>query len=245
MIKRHNLLPGLTLILLAVVMMGTAMGLIPDIPWFRLAGAVLLGSWTIKALTDRDFFGMFFSVSLIAWLFEDALKIEHLAPFPLVVAAAFLGIGLNMIIGKRNKTISFEYSNEEGKHGSINWNDAEEVSKEKWTEGRSVLLENTFNSTSKYVNSVAFSNAKLENAFGSANVYFNNATVYENQATIELDNAFGEMNIYLPGKWRASISQNSTFGHVTIHGEPNRDMDAPLVIIKAESAFGALNIYFD
>ena len=243
--KKHNLLPGLTLILIAVVMMGSVMGIIPDIPWFRLAGAVLLGSWTIKALADRDFFGMFVSAGLIAWLFEKELMIEHLTPFPLVVAAAFVGIGLNMIIGKRKKTISFEYTDENGKHGSVSWDNIEEVSKEKWTEGRTVLLENTFNSTSKYVNATAFSSAKLENAFGSANVYFNNATVYENQATIELENAFGEMNIYLPGKWRASISQNSTFGHVSIHGEPNRDMDAPLVIIKAESAFGALNIFFD
>ena len=243
--KKHNLLPGLTLIVIAAVMMGSAMGFIPDIPWFKLICAVFLGSWTIKALTERDFFGMFFSVSLIAWTFDEALKIEHLTPFPLVVAAAFVGIGLNMIIGKRKKMISFEYTDEGGKHGSVNWSEMEEVSKEKWTEGRTVLLENTFNSTSKYVNATAFSSAKLENAFGSANVYFNNATVYENQATIELDNAFGEMNIYLPGKWRASISQDSTFGHVSIHGEPNRDMDAPLVIIKAESAFGALNIFFD
>ena len=247
MIKKHNLLPGLTLITIAIVMMGSAMGIIPDIPWFRLAGAILLGSWTIKALTDRDFFGMLVSISLIAWMFEKEFMIEHLTPFPLVVAAAFLGIGLNMIIGKRNKTISFEYTDEGGKHGRLDWSDkdAEDISREKWTEGRTVLLENTFNATSKYVNSVAFSEAKLENAFGSANVYFNNANVYENQATIELENAFGEMNIYLPGKWRASISQNSTFGHISIHGEPNRDMDAPLVIIKAESAFGALHIFFD
>ena len=230
--KKHNLLPGLTLILIAAVMMGSAMGFIPDIPWFKLICAVFLGSWTIKALTDRDFFGMFFSASLIAWTFDEALKIEHLTPFPLVVAAAFVGIGLNMIIGKRNKTVSI--------HTSM-----EDISHEEWTEGRTVVLDNSFNSTSKYVNSTAFSSAKLENAFGSANVYFNNATVYENQATIELENAFGEMNIYLPGKWRASISQNSTFGHVSIHGEPNRDMDAPLVIIKAESDFGALNIFFD
>lgn len=247
MMRKHNLLPGLTLILIAVVMMGSAMGIIPDIPWFRLACAVLLGSWTIKALTDRDFFGMFVSASLIAWLFDKELMIEHLTPFPLVAAAAFLGIGLNMIIGKRNKTISFEYTDEGGKHATANRSGAtgDAVAKEKWTEGRTVLLENTFNSTSKYVNSVAFSNAKLENSFGSANVYFNNATVYENQATIELENSFGEMNIYLPGRWRASISQNCTFGHVSIHGEPNRDMDAPYVIIKAESAFGALNIFFD
>ena len=60
-----------------------------------------------------------------------------------------------------------------------------------------------------------------------------------------MENNFGRMNIYLPGKWRATIHQESAFGHVSVHGEPNRDMDAPLVIIKAESNFGELNIFFD
>jgi len=240
--KRNNIVPGLVLILIAVVMMGSAMGLIPNIPWFRLACAILLGSWTIRALMDRDFFGMLMSAGIIAWLFEEELLIEHLTPFPLLAAAALMGIGLNMIIGKKKKIVTFEYTD-----GAGNWKEGtiDDVRKEEWQDGRTVVLENNFNSTSKYVNSAAFSSAKLENNFGSANVYFNNATVYNGEAAIHLENNFGKMNIYIPNTWRASISQESTFGHVSIHGEPNRDMDAPLVIIKAESNFGELNIFFD
>jgi len=52
-------------------------------------------------------------------------------------------------------------------------------------------------------------------------------------------------NVYIPNKWRASISQNSTFGNVKIFGESNHDMDAPHVIIKAASNFGEVNIFFD
>lgn len=225
--KEKNLLPGLILILAAIIMMGSAMGLIPDIPWFRIFCSGLFAATGIKALLDRDFFGTCMSISLIAWIFEEELNIEHLAPFPLLIAAACLGIGLNLIFGKK-KIVTYESSHNEA-----------------WTDGRHVKLENNFNSTSKYVNAAAFSSAKLENSFGSVNVYFNNANVYNGEATIELDNSFGKMNIYLPSKWRASISQESTFGHVSIHGEPNRDMDAPYVIIKAESNFGELNIFFE
>ena len=239
--KEKNLFWGLALILAAIIMMGSAMGLIPDIPWFRILCSGLLAGWGIKALLDRDFFGTFMSVSLTAWLFEEELQIENLAPFPLLVAAACLGIGLNMIFGKKKKIVNIEYF-ENGEKKAAAFDD---VANETWTDGRHVTLENNFNSTSKYVNSAAFSSAKLENNFGSANVYFNNANVYNGEATIELDNNFGKMNIYLPSKWRASISQESTFGHVSIHGEPNRDMDAPYVIIRAESNFGELNIFFE
>lgn len=239
--KKNNITFGLVLIAAAIIMMGNSMGLIPDIPWFRILCSVLLAGWGIKAILERDFFGMFMSVSIIAWLFDDELGIDNLAPFPLLVAAACLGIGLNMIFGKKKKEVNIEYS--VGGEGTTF--SSEGSNNGTWTDGRHVTLENNFNSTSKYVNSAAFSSAKLENNFGSANVYFNNANVYNGEATIELNNNFGKMNIYLPSKWRASISQESTFGHVSIHGEPNRDMDAPYVIIRAESNFGELNIFFE
>lgn len=239
--RRHSIFSGWILIIIAFIMMGSALGIIPDIPWFKLIVSGFLTAWAVKALLDRDFFGTFMSASIIAWIFDEELMIEHLTPFPLVAAAACLGIGLNMVIGKRKRHVHIQYKDgDTWKTGTV-----DDVRVEEWTDGREVTLENYFNSTSKYVNSAAFSSAKLENDFGSANVYFTNANVYNGEATIELDNNFGKMNIYIPGKWRATISQNSTFGHVGIFGEPNRDMDAPHVIIKASSNFGELNIFFD
>ena len=242
MIKRHNIATGLFLILIAVIMMGSAMGFIPNIPWFKLLCGAALTAWAVKALFKPDFLGCLFSLSIVAWIFEEELLIEHLTPFPLVIAAILVGVGLNMIIGKKERFITYSRENKDGTYveGSI-----EDVRKEEWKDGRTVVLENLFNSTSKYVNSASFSSAKLENTFGSANVYFDNATVYNGEATIRLENNFGRMNIYLPGKWRATIRQESAFGHVSIHGEPNRDMDAPHVVINAESNFGELNIFFD
>lgn len=237
--KENNIITGLFLILIAAIMMGSAMGLIPKLPWFKLLCAAGFAVWSVKSLFKRDFFGILFPASIIAWIFEKELMIEHLTPFPLVVVAILIGCGLNMIFEKK-AVVQINY--EDGHIGAATMDD---VRKEEWQDGRTVVLENLFNSTSKYVNSASFASAKLQNSFGSANVYFDNATVYNGEATIDLENNFGRMNIYLPGTWRASIRQESAFGHVSIHGEPNRDMDAPHVIIKAESNFGELNIFFE
>ena len=242
--RKNRIFTGILLIGFAVFMMLSSMGLIPDIPWFKLFCGVALGSWCLRALMDRDFFGTFLSASIIAWIFEEELMIEHLAPFPLCVAAAFLGIGLNMIFGKKKKVIPIPhgYTDSDGNWRTVN---ADDVRSEEWKDGRTIVLNNNFNSTSKYVNTASFSEAKLENNFGSANIYFNNATIFGKEATVELENNFGQMNIYFPNTWRASISQDNAFGRVNIFGEPNRDMDAPCVIVKAESNFGNLNIFFE
>lgn len=239
--ENNKIITGTLLILIAAVMMASGMGMLPDISWIKLFGGLIFGAGAIKALLKLDFFGTLFPASIVAWIFAEELQIEHLVPFPLVAVAILLGIGLNMIFGRKHKVITYEYTdkNEKWQEGTI-----DDVRKEEWQDGRTVVLENNFNSTSKYVNSEAFSSATLENNFGAANVYFDNAVIAGQEATIDLENNFGRMNIYLPGKWRASISQSSSFGHVRVHGEPNRDMDAPRVIIKAESNFGDLNIFF-
>ena len=73
---------------------------------------------------------------------------------------------------------------------------------------------------------------------------FNNAVMANNEANVTLENNFGQMNIYFPNTWRAIIKQEAAFGKINIFGEPNGDMEAPVVIIYAESNFGELNIYF-
>ena len=240
--RHKNILPGLGLILIAVVIMGSAVGIIPDIPWFKLIAGCMFTSWALKALVRRDFFGTFMSLSIVGWIFDKEFGIEELAPFPLLLAAACLGLGLNMIFGKKHRVVNIRYRED----GQWKEGDFSNVKVEEWSnDGRHVELQNTFNSTSKYVNAAAFSTANLENNFGSANVYFDNATIANNHAEVQLENNFGRMNIYMPGKWRATVSQSSAFGHVNIFGEPNRDMDAPHVVIKADSNFGELNIFFD
>ena len=98
--------------------------------------------------------------------------------------------------------------------------------------------------TSKYVNSDAFSTASFENAFGSANVYFDNAIIAGGRADVEVENAFGQMNLYFPSTWRLQLNDDATFGSVKVYGGSSLVPDAPLVVMKAETAFGNINIYF-
>lgn len=228
---KRNITGGIIMILLAVVIVGSGMGIIPNIPWFKILCTVFFVAIAIKGLVKREFFSSIMALCCLGWIYDDILGIEAITPFPLFLAGALLAIGLSMIFKKN--TIY------------VNYKDGDDNRKEEWKEaGRHVSLENNFNSVSKYVNSEAFSTADLENNFGAANIYFNNAVMANKEATVKLDNNFGQMNVYFPNTWRVNINQESAFGKINVFGESNRDMDAPLVIIKAECNFGELNIYF-
>ena len=63
-------------------------------------------------------------------------------------------------------------------------------------------------------------------------------------AIIDVENSFGQTVLYIPKTWRADVIRDCSFGDVKIFGSGNADMDAPYVKIKAEVAFGDVEIYF-
>ena len=239
---KRNIFKGLVMILIAVLIMASAMGFLPDIPWFKLFGGLIFVSAAAKALYKRNFFGAFMSAGIVAWIFENELGIEELVPFPLLIAAGFLGIGFGMIFGKK-KTFEFEYSSDDGETRFHSIDEAR--AQNKFEDGREVVFTNAFGQTSKYVNSASFSSAYLENAFGSANIYFNNAVIDNGRASMKVENSFGQMNIYFPKTWRVNIKQDTAFGPIKVFGEPNRDMDAPYLDVDVDNAFGQTNFYFE
>ncbi len=240
---KRNITGGIILILIAMLIIGSGMGIVPYIPWFKILCSIGFTYVAIKGLLRREFFSAIGALCCLGWIFDDYLGIESITPFPLFIAGFLLALGLSMIFKKDMLHRKFY---KDGAEWSVNFGDEGAIGHEEWSQdGRHVSLENNFNSVSKYVNAAAFSSAHLESNFGSANIYFNNAVMAGPEATVSLENNFGQMNVFFPKNWRLSISQDTAFGRINIFGEPNRDMDAPLVIINAESNFGELNIYFE
>ena len=239
--KKNDILGGLLLIVIAVLLIGHGMGILPDIPWFKIACTAVFVVFAARGIWRRHFFGAMLSLGCVAWIWDSYLQIEKITPFPLLLAAGLLGAGLNMIFGKNKKIITVK-RNEGG-----TWRECtiDEASTENWQDGRHVKLENIFNSTSKYVNSEAFSSADFENIFGSSNIYFDNAIIANGVADVHVENVFGQLNLYFPATWRLQMDDKSAvFGNVSVHGRPSMEPDAPLIRMSAESVFGSVNIYF-
>ena len=247
--KKRDVLGGLILIGIAVLLVGQGLNILPDIQWFKLIGTALLAVFTVKQLWKREFFSSSLALGCIVWIWEESIRIGELqiaeiTPFPLLLAAGLLGAGLNMIFGKKQKIITIQREGETTYRECTIEEAVEEARTEEWEDGRHVALNNIFNSTSKYVNSEAFSTASFQNVFGSANVYFDNAMIAGGQADIAVENVFGQTNLYFPSTWRLQLNEEGVFGSVKVYGKPSSTPGAPLVVMGAESVFGNVNIYF-
>jgi predicted membrane protein len=167
---------------------------------------------------------IFLPAALIGCMYAEPWNITRITPWPLLIAALLVSIGLTMIFkDSRKKT---------------EW-------KKVTQEDSSEIMYNLFGEINKYVNDSSFSKAVIKNTFGQSNVYFNNAIIANNHAVVEVDNSFGEVDLYLPGTWRVDVQRECAFGVVQMHGNGNADVDAPLVQILANCSFGEINIYFE
>lgn len=235
--RKNNIIGGLALIAVAVLLVANGMGVLPGIPWLQALVSICLVAFSLRQIWRRHFFWSMMSLGCVAWIWEDYIGIEAITPFPLLLAAGLLGIGLNMMFGKKHRMVTIT---KDGKTMGI-----DDARTENWEDGRHVTLENIFNSTSKYVNSDAFSTAEFSNVFGSANVYFNNAIIAGGEAKVDVENVFGTLNLYFPSTWRLQVNKESVFGGVRVYGKPCTDPDAPVIHLNAESVFGNVSIYFE
>ena len=99
-----------------------------------------------------------------------------------------------------------------------------------------------FGSGTRYINSENFTYDKLDCSFGSASVYFDNATILEGYATFEVELSFGSVTLYVPSNWRVEIDVDNAFGSVS-HPRNVNEKDRTLYV-KGEVAFGSLKIVY-
>lgn len=230
--SKKNVGWGLVLIVLAVYLIVSRMGLLPALPFFKVIFTVFFGYGVIHGILRRSFFESIMSLAVLGCMYDDLLHIEEITPWILLLAAFLISCGLDMIFRNWKKRIYAD-----GKFRSCRTDN--------YADSSFVRCENSFGLTNKYVNTEHLTGASIENNFGSMNVYFDNAVIANGEAEISAENNFGEMNLYIPKTWRVDCRQDAAFGDVHFYGQGNADMDAPLLRIKAETNFGAINVYFN
>lgn len=234
---RKSVIWGILLILLALYVVVNKLGLFIDLPVVSILLSVLFLYFIYDGIVKRNFFEIFIPMALIACMFDDQISyvigdaFYRLTPWTLLFVAVLISIGCDMIFKKKD---NYSIPQKEFRGTFV-----EDVS-----DNGFVKIDSAFDGATRYVNSPCFERAQIHNTFGKNTVYFDNAIMKNGNALIEVENSFGQTVLYIPKTWRADIVRDCSFGDVKIYGSGNADMDAPYVKIRAEVAFGDVEIYF-
>lgn len=227
---------GVIIILLGVYVIASKLVALPSIPVIKIAFTILLAYIIFNGIRKLHFGEIFIPLAIIAWMFDKALGIENLTPWPVLIAAVLLSIGFGMIFKKRRFVVKSGRDISMATFENVDINEAD---------GSTISVKSVFGEVSKYVNSDNFTTGEIQSTFGEVRVYFNNAVMAEGKSTLYIDSTFGDVWVYLPKTWRMEMKRNSSFGDISVKGTGNNDMDAPLIKIEANSTFGDIRIVFE
>ena len=235
--KRRKIFWGIFFIVMAMIIVVSKLGILPDVGVFSLLATAFLVWMAVDGARHRNFYEMMFAAAFICIIFDKPLGIEALTPWTVLAAALLLSIGLSLLFGRKKKQkhkIEFEWDSD-GSRGI--GSSGEQCS------GAKIHCENNFGSAIRYINSDNFCKAYLDNNFGSMTVYFDNAMIQGESATVRVDNNFGETILYIPKEWKVFTELEPCFGGINEHGSVVGSSSAVLYL-KGETNFGNIEIYY-
>lgn len=228
-----NLTWGIFFVLVAAFVLVGSMGFFGDISVWTIVFASGLLLWFINGLVKLSWGNMLFPLALAGILFDEALGIEKLTPWPILAAALFGTIGLNLLFKthKKNGVPFVEFN----RNGTV----VEEMS----VDDMSFDCEVAFGSSVKYINCKQLRSGKIETSFGNTVLYFDNAQLCDGYATINIETSFGKSTLYIPKEWNVEVKVTKAFGSLEEKGKCALDGFNKLVI-NGEVSFGSIEIVY-
>lgn len=228
--KNKNLFWGILLVLTAIFIVFDSLGYFNDIGIIKIIFTAILIGITIKGISHINFPLILFPLSFILILYSKELNISNLTPWPILFIALLLSIGLSLIFNKANCNPLFIC----GKVDDVIINEPDDSNINSFV---------SFGSTIKYINTDDFKSAYIKCSFGDSKVYFDNAIIKGDSATINLDVSFGGVEIYVPKNWNIIQQVNSSFAGIDEKKGRNYE-PGPSVILRGNISFSGITIIY-
>lgn len=233
--KSRNIFWGVFFICAGGLVILHQMGYLTQIGIWSLIFTVLLIPVIIKSIQQLNFFGIVFPAALLLVIYAKPIGIENLSIWGVLVAAAFLGLGLSIIFNRRRHYPTYEQRDEpyHAYSGPAENNDE-----------NTAFFSESFGSSSKYLHSQDLKRADIRCSFGALKVYFDNALPAQNGAEIYFDCSFSGVELYIPHHWNVVNNIDVFAGGVDEKKRRFNTTDGPLLILKGRLQFGGIEIIY-
>ena len=234
--KNKNWIVGIVLLLLAtfivVGQLGITVPLTVGSVVLMLIAVYLLGS----GIGERSFTKLPFAIALGYLALRNIELVPHIATWATLVTALLISIALGILFPKqfrfrgkkRGRIITMEGDLEIDADGSDEDNP---------------YVHTKFGNVSRYLHSQDLETVTIDSEFANTEIYFEQAKLSPDGATVYIRAKFGNVNLYVPKEWDVQVKVGSSFGHVNVE-EPSIALaeDAPKLIIEGSNAFGNTQI---
>lgn len=229
--KFKNVLWGLFFIAAGSLVIVNQLGYFTGLSLLNLVLIIITVPIVISSLFHLNFGGVLFPLAILAIIFDKKLGITEITPWPVLIAALFAIIGLELIFSKIKKN-RWSHSHHEHFDEVINCDDEDIIN-----------YHINFGSGIKYVNSDDFKRASLSCSFGALKVYFDNAIIKGKNAEIHIDCSFAGMELFIPKNWKIVNDMNINIGGVEEKNRNSMD-EGPTIKLTGNVKFAGIEITY-
>lgn len=237
--KSGRIFWGLALILCSLCLIFNQFGLLGEFGVWTIiltlmAVAVLLDG-IIKFSIGKGVFG----AAVLLFLWKDALGLEDLTLWTIIISAILLGCGLSLLLNplqkKRKNKAGFSATQNVSQTGN---------NSQHFSYGSDIKLERRFSGGMEYIRSNDFKSADIESHFSGLKIYFDDAVIQGESATLHMDVAFSGVELFIPSEWAIDNRLEPFAGAVEI--EPVRNQIAPVKTLKLKGnlSFGSIKVIY-
>lgn len=207
--KKERIFWGVLFILIGIFLIISKLGYFPNVNVFSLLLTAFLVVVIVKSLLRLNFVGVLFPIAFICIIYDKQLGITNITPWTVLIVALLGSIGLSMIFHKPTKWVNMKCDYEDYKFEKIDVEDESHV-----------RFKSSFSGSTKYINTDNFEQADFMCSFGALKVYFDNATMSNNNAIIRINASFSGVELYIPKNWKI---ENKTNVFLAAIDEKNRN----------------------
>lgn len=225
--KQKNIFKGLLFILAAFLIGAACFGLLGDISIFNIAVTAVCAVIFITSIKELNFAGMLFPLAIIGIIFDQQLGIEKLTPWPILIIAFLLTLGLESIFPSR-KNKNFR-----------NKSEAEYTS----TDEDTVNIDTRFNGIVKYLDSKSLKYVNINSKFAGTKLFFDKAEIDGDVLEINVNMSFSGCDFYFPKNWRVEDNLNTQLAGIEVKGVRS-DVFDKTVHLEGNMSFSGININY-
>lgn len=220
---------GFFFVLAGLGVIANELGYLGNINLFTLLVTIFLIPIILKSIRHINFWGILIPASLILIMYQKEIGFTQIGPWSILATATLISLGLSILFHR--KTV---FCYDCGEHFETVINEEDE---------NQVKVDVRLSSSIKYVNSKNFERGVFHCSLGALKVYFDNAILSENGATIVLDISCAGVELYIPKEWNVVNKVDVSLGGIE---EKNRGMisDGPTVTLTGNVSLSGVEIIY-
>lgn len=229
MSKKSSIMWGILFILAALLIVFCQLGVLETAGLPAIIITMFLAPIIVINIIRLNFAGFLLPLAVIGILYARPLGIEKLVPWPILIVAVFLSIGLSFLFPRH------------GRHKSEEYSEVENIIDEQ--DGGDINVGVRFGASVKYMNTEELRKVNIDCSFGGLKIYFDHAEILGEQAIAEINMNFAGAELYIPKTWRIVNNLDCILGGVE-EKSARADPAEKALILRGKLSFSGISIIY-